>query len=69
MPAPVKIEPPRVCIDLHSNGMVCTGLQDYVDIDLIAGTPKQLPPRHVAQDGRERVGNRAPDARSLGLRV
>jgi hypothetical protein len=55
MPAPVKIEPPRVCIDFHGDAVIRARLENSFDIDVIAGTAQELPACHVAENGDERV--------------
>ena len=46
VPAPIKIEPPRMRIDLDGDAVLCASFQDFVDIDFIAGTPLGLAFRH-----------------------
>ena len=65
MPAPVEIELPGVGVDLHGHTMASAGGQNSFDVDVVAGTAQQLPPRHMPENGRTWVGNRAQDA--LGL--
>jgi hypothetical protein len=47
VPSPVEIESPRVGVDLNSDAVICARLENFLDIDLIAGPAQQLPARHV----------------------
>ena len=58
MPAPVKIEPPRVRVDFNGDASLGAGFQNSVDVDFISGAPGELTPGHMAQDGRIRIFNR-----------
>ena len=65
IPPPVEIKPPGVRVDLDRDAMLRAGLQDLLDIDLIARPPQKLSAGHVAEDGHEGIAHRAQDA--LGL--
>jgi hypothetical protein len=51
VPAPIKIETPRIGIDLDCNAMSSAGREHTRDVDIVSGSPQQLPSRHMAEDG------------------
>jgi len=51
MPAPVKIEPPSMGVDLHRDAVLGAGFQNPVDVDLIPGAALQLT-TGMADNGR-----------------
>src|SRR3954465_13306946 len=65
VPAPVEVQPVRIRVDLNRDIVTGTGLQDGIDVDLVAFSPQQQSAGHVAEYGRERVCDRAEYA--LGL--
>jgi hypothetical protein len=36
VPAPVKVEPPRICVDLDGDAVFRARLQDFLDVHVIA---------------------------------
>ena len=58
IPSPVKIKPPRVRVDLDRDAVLRAGLQDFFDIDLIAGPTQELTPGHMPKDRHEGVFDR-----------
>jgi hypothetical protein len=66
MPAPVKIEPPRIGIDLDRDPVLGACRKHLFDVNVVAGAAQQLPPSHMPEDGGIRIGYCADDA--LGLR-
>jgi hypothetical protein len=65
MPPPVKIQTPRIGIDLDCNAVLCTRTKDFLDIDVITWAPQELPARHMAEDGGAWVGYGCKDAFGL----
>ena len=43
MPTPIKIEPPRVCIDLDRDAVLGACCEHLFDVDVVARAAKQLP--------------------------
>src|SRR5690242_3555087 len=66
-PAPIHIKPPRMRVNLDGNAVFGAGLQDALHIDLVAGTPQELPSGDVAENGRAGILDRPDDAVSLLL--
>ena len=52
-------------IDFNSNAMLSAGFQNLVDVDLISWAALELPPDHVAENGRIGILDRLED--TLGL--
>jgi hypothetical protein len=69
VPAPVKIEPMRIGVDLDGDLVGGAGLQDALDIDLVTLAAQKQAAGHVAEDRRERVCYGADDAIRLRLRL
>ena len=67
MPSPVKVEPPRMRVDLDGDAVLRAGLEYLVDLDLIAGAPLQLASGHMPDDCRMRILDRSQDALGLFL--
>src|SRR5580692_11006931 len=65
MPAPVKIEPPWVGIDLDRDAVLGTRRKHLLDVNVVAGAAQQLPPGHMTEDRCIGIGHRADDAFSL----
>ena len=58
VPAPVKIEPPGIRVDLDRDAVLGACAQNFFNVDLVAGPPQQLPPGHMAENGRVRIADR-----------
>ena len=55
MPAPIEIEPPGMSVYLNSYAVFGAGLQDFVDVDLIARPSLKLASGHVTDDCGVRI--------------
>ena len=65
MPAPVKIEPPRMRVDFDGNAVFGAGFQNLIDIDLISRAALELAAGHMADNRRVGILDRREN--SLGL--
>src|SRR6185312_8755502 len=67
VPAPVKVEPPRMRVDFNGDAVFGAGFQHFVDVDLIAGAALKLTAGQVAYDRGVRIFDGFDDARGLLL--
>src|SRR4051794_8181912 len=67
MPAPVKIEAPRIGVDLDGNAVLGACRKDLFNVHIVARPPKELAACHVAKNGDERMGHSAQNAFGLFL--
>src|SRR5215207_1372513 len=65
VPAPVKVEPPRIRVDLHGNTVVRAGGKNLFDVELRSRPAQQLPASHVAEDSGVRIRHRVENALRL----
>ena len=65
VPPPIKVEPPRVCVDFDGDALRCTGRKKALDFNFITGTTEKLPSCHVSENGRIRILDSARNARRL----
>ena len=65
MPAPVKIEPPRICVDLDGDAVIRARLQDFLDVHVIAWPAQEQAAGHVPENGDERIGGSAQETLRL----
>jgi hypothetical protein len=63
MPEPVKIEPPRLCVDLDRDAVLGTCRSHLLNVDVVAGRRSNCRP---PEDRRIGIGHRGDDA--IGLR-
>ena len=66
VPAPIKVKPPRICVDFNGDAVFGAGREDFLDIDVVPRTAQKLASGHMPKDGGIGIGDRADDA--LGLR-
>ena len=69
VPSPIKVEPPRVGINLYRHVVLSAGAKDPLDIQVIARPPQQLTAGHMAKDRRVWICDGAQDALGLGLTI
>src|SRR6476469_6457622 len=65
MPSPVKVKAPWMRVDLDGYAVFCAGLENLVDVDLVAGAPLQLASGHMPDDRRMGIADGSQYA--LGL--
>ena len=66
VPAPVKIEAPRIAIDLDRDAMSSAGREHTWDVQIVSGPPQKLPSCHMPENGCAGIHHGANN--SLGLR-
>ena len=70
VPAPVEVKSPWVRVDLDRHMVLgASAIENFLYVDLVAGTPEKLSPRHVTEDRHERISNCAQYALGLFLLV
>ena len=69
MPAPVEVEPPRICVDLNGDTMFRARFKNPFDIDVKARPAQELPPGHVPKDGGVGICDGADNALCLRLAI
>src|SRR5947207_817 len=51
VPAPIKVKPPRICVDFNSDAVFGAGREDFLDIDVVPRTAQKLASGHMPKDG------------------
>src|SRR6266480_5855016 len=69
MPPPVKVQSPRIGVDLHGNAMIRARLEDFLDIDVITDPAQELTACHMPEYADERIGDGAQQTLRLLLAV
>src|ERR1700712_3646502 len=69
VPAPIKIEPPWMSVDLDNDVMLGAGAQHFLDVDFVAWPPLELAAGHVSDDGSMRMRDGPKQPQGLRLAV